>query len=177
MQIKKALILSKDPKTDDELKAIMATHPAPWVHGFYKSTLHDKWWEACLHTSASGIDAIWIEEGFTFDHGDKWLVESFHVPDLFCRPLSADPFGPYERRKDQLEEAWWSANVALIFHQIPESYHAYGVYYGEREDEWGGPDCSELPEPEPAWRESLLEYFDYAPEVKAALGIAEAEVS
>jgi hypothetical protein len=135
MFIKMALILNKDQKTDDELKAIMATHPwAPaLLHGFYK-TFGGTWEE---YGDRGFYDAIWIDGGIAgFDHNDKWLIENFHAPNLLCRPLSDDPFGPYERRKDKLRKAWWDANVALICHQIPRDYQTYAVYYGEIEDDF-----------------------------------------
>jgi hypothetical protein len=62
-------------------------------------------------------------------------------------PLPDDPFCARERRKDELEKGWWAANVALIFHQVPDGYHAYSVYYGEIEDDFdhggsqGGDGC------------------------------------
>jgi hypothetical protein len=177
MDIKQALILCKDQKTDDELKAIMATHP--WsgaiMHGFYKSL--DEKWEPDLEYWHGTPDAIWVDGGITGPVGVKWIVENYHVPNLFyCRPLPDDPFGPYGRRKDELEQAWWKANVALIFHQIPDEYHAYRVYYGEIEDDYDhdGSHGGHAAVAEEAWRECLLHHFNYSPEVKAALGITEA---
>jgi hypothetical protein len=48
MLVRQALILCKDQKTDDELKAIMATHPwsGALMHGFYKSNDIDTQWES-----------------------------------------------------------------------------------------------------------------------------------
>ena len=166
MYIKQALIVCKDQKTDDELKAIMATHhwaPA-MIHGFYK--LFGEVWEEEKEIGHMA-DAIWIDGGLTyFDTKNKWVVENFHVPNIYREQEPALLFTPYERRKYDLEKEWWNATVALILHQIPRDYHACGVYYGELEDEFDNV--------EEAWRESLLAYFNYAPAVEVALGNTEA---
>jgi hypothetical protein len=166
MRIQRALILCKDQKTDDELKAIMATHPwAPaLIHGFYKS--FGEIWDEC-YGAHSGFDAIWIDAGLTlFDPDRKWIVENFHSPggalELF-QP-STDLLGEYERHKCRLQYEWWEAIVRLITHQIPANYWAYGVYYGEIEDDFDNA--------EQAWRDSFLGHFDYSPEAQAALGNA-----
>jgi hypothetical protein len=164
MNIKQALILAKDQKTDDELKAIMATLPSPRTHGFYKS-LSEKWdhvWPCCTLP-----DAIWIDKGLTgFDHENKWIVEGFHTPNTArCRPLSTDPFGSYEQHKDDLKNQWWGATVKLILYQIPDGYRVYAINYGEIEDEFDGAEA--------AWRESLLEHLDYSVDAEALFGTAE----
>ncbi len=159
MFIKIALIVSKDRKTDDELKTIMATHPwALLTHGFYKS--FGGTWEE--YADRGAYDAIWCDGGISFNN-DKWIVENFHVPLVNWRDLSADPLCAYERYKGQLENKWWKATVELIVHQIPDEYQVYDICYGEIVDEFDNA--------EEAWRESLLKRLNYAPEVAAALGL------
>jgi hypothetical protein len=179
MFIKRALICAKDRKTDDELKAIMATHPwAPVrVHGFYKE--FDGTWAQCAARCVGGstYDAIWCDAGVTCFGDERWTVDGFHTPGLVLWP--SKPFSEegddYGRRMDLLGKRWWSATVELIFHQIPDGYHVCRVYYGEIEDEYDydGGRGGDVVVAEEAWRESLLAYFDYSPKVKAVLGIVE----
>ncbi len=166
MFIRHALILCKDQKTDDELKTIMATHPwAPgMVHGFYKSSegTRDEYGDW------GGYDALWVEQGITlFDAANKWIVKSFHTPNPYRELGSIDDlFGSEARREGELKNQWWNARVELILHQIPDHYQGYGIYYGEIEDEFDNA--------EQAWCKSLLEHFNYSPEIEAAIGNAAA---
>jgi hypothetical protein len=158
MFIRDALIICKRQKTDEELKAILASHPwAPsMTHGFYRS--FGGTWEE--YGDRGYPDAIWIDQGIAaFDPENKWIVENFHTPEL-CQLLPADPFGSYGRRKNELEERWWHAIQELIAFQIPDDHYVYNILYGELEDESGEG-------AEQAWRESLLEHFNYSPEVEA----------
>jgi hypothetical protein len=126
MFVRTAFILCKAPKTDDELKAIMATHP--WgpalIHGFYK--VLDEKWKPDWGFWWGKPDAIWCNDGFNhFGSDNTWIVENFDVPHLYERPPSDDPFSPYEQRKDQLEKQWWNAVVVLIAH--PKVAAALGI--------------------------------------------------
>ncbi|MDA9521461.1 hypothetical protein XI06_14140 [Bradyrhizobium sp. CCBAU 11434] len=170
MMIKKALICAKDQKTDDELKAIMATHPwAPgMIHGFYKS---DAIFGELIGRMTYG--AIWIDAGFGFGSGN-WMVESFHCPEPAypcSRPLPSDPMddGWYQRRK-----AWWKATSELIRNGIPDDYRVYIVYYGEIEDDFDfdGTQGGDAAVAEASWRKGILAHFNYSPEVEAAVGAA-----
>jgi hypothetical protein len=163
MYIKRALIFSRVQKTDDELKAIMATHPwaGTLMHGFYKS--REGKWDPYFFQAHT--DAIWIDEGITAfcRSNNEWIDEEVHSPaPLFWHVLDR----PWEERRDiwrNLEKAWWSATTALVLHSIPKGYPAYVVYYGEIEDEFDNA--------EEVWRESILEHFDYSDEVKAAIAV------
>jgi hypothetical protein len=64
MFIRNALIFCKDQKTDDQLKAILATHPwAPaLLHGFYKSSCGTR----DEYSSYGGYDALWVEQVILF---------------------------------------------------------------------------------------------------------------
>jgi hypothetical protein len=162
MLIKKALICAKHPKTDGELKAIMATHPGR-TYGFYKSRDDEKgrhqdsrlFYQDPHLYSGNRPDAIWFDEGLTWcDRDNKWIDKECHAPNLGCYGFNFAP--------NLLEEAWWKASVALILNQLPDDYHLYSVIYGELEDET--PDNVEA-----SWREDLLALFGHAPEVEAAL--------
>jgi hypothetical protein len=170
MDIKLALIVCKDPKTDDQLRDIMATHPG-WVprHGFYRPG-------SSVETHGTPA-AIWIDRGITNYVPDaKWLVENFHVPriDDWDLPLEINDYLLYWDRQCKLQKAWWKASLALVYYEIPSEYWRYHVYYGELEDDYDGSRGGDAAVAEEGWRRALLDHFDCAPEVKAALGIAEA---
>ena len=102
------MIGRKDQKTDDELKAVMPTHPwAPAiVHGFYK--LFGKVWKEEKEIGHMA-DAIWIDGGLTyFDTNNKWVVENFYVPNIYRAQEPALLFTPHERRRHDVEKEWWS---------------------------------------------------------------------
>jgi hypothetical protein len=172
MQIKRALVFCKDQKTDAELKAIMAEHP--WsgggpMHGFYKASEEE--WEPDGYLIPRP-DGVWVDEGVNaYGTGEKWVVENFHAPGHPRSALRLES-GRYWHLISTLEKEWWRVTTELILRQIPSSYHAYTIYYGEIEDEydpWGdrGGDAAVA---EQAWHEGIGKRFDYAPEVMAAVG-------
>jgi hypothetical protein len=171
MFIRKALICAKHYQTDDELKPIMATHPwaGALMYGFFRREYDVVSWEEhrddCCRAS---YDAIWVDEGIAaYDRNNKWAVKNFDAPEPNLRLLLDDA---HWDREQLLERAWWKATQDLIFHCLPDDYRVHIVYYGEIVDEFGGDGDADLPDPETAWRDALLEYFSYAPDVAAALG-------
>jgi hypothetical protein len=159
MLIKKALTCAMVQKTDDELKAIMATHPlvrSDAAYGFYKA--FGGVWEK--HGIDRGYrDAIWFDVGIargsfvktprTSLPGD-WMAKGFHTP-RFHWPLHEDD----EERERELREQWWRTTVTLLIHRIPRAYLVYAIYYGEVESK----------------DDDVETYFYHAPEVEAALGL------
>ncbi|QIG93488.1 hypothetical protein [Bradyrhizobium sp. 6(2017)] len=155
MKMKRALICTKTPKTDDELKTIMASHPwAPgMIHGFYKLKDCCGTWNE-LATFGMTYDAIWIDAGYAYNLG-HWVVESYHAPEPnqpCSRPSPGELFDEDPRRK-----AWWKATSDFILSNIPDEYQVYTVYYGEI--------VREFEDLENAWCEYLLDNFDDSSEV------------
>jgi hypothetical protein len=156
MYLKTAFIFCKEPKTDVELKAIMATHPwAPTMtYGFYK--LRSSTWadERNTWSCASSADSIYVDTGYGFG-SEKWIAESFD-----------EPFLMFTEREDwgercRLQRAWWKAVTELLLNNLPESYHSHTIRYGELEDEF------EPGAAEKAWKEMLLADYNYDPKIVA----------
>src|SRR6185437_13943265 len=88
MFLKTALILSKNPMTDAELKSVMEMHPwAPaMIYGVRKT--RSTTWKNCYFFWSRGAppDGIYVDTGIDFTE-EKWLVESFHAPFCPLRPL------------------------------------------------------------------------------------------
>jgi hypothetical protein len=157
MFLKTALILCEGPKTDAELKAIMATHPwAPaLIHGF--RSVHRVAWEDEYYVSRhSPPGSIYLDVGYSFV-GEKWLVKNFHEPFHHLMDLEWNAF----KERHELKEDWWKATAALLLSGIPVNYHSHVVYYGEIEDEF------EPGQAEEAWKQAILENYDYDPKVIA----------
>jgi len=155
MFLKTALILCEEPKTDAELKTIMATHPwAPaLIHGFRRVrcvTWGDDHYRISLY---SPPDSIYLDIGCGIT-GEKWIAESFHKPFCCLKDFSIE-------EHLELEENWWRASAALLLRGIPENYQSHVVYYGEIEDEF------EPGVAEEAWKQAILENYDYDPKVIA----------
>ncbi|UGA45664.1 hypothetical protein HU230_0006390 [Bradyrhizobium quebecense] len=166
MNIKKALICTETPKTDNELRAIVATHPwAPLMtHGFYRKNPESETWEDReSYSYGDSYGAIYVDAGIAYKLG-SWLVESYHAPHP-QHPCSRFLDDERFRQRFSLHKAWWKATSDLILNDIPDDYRVHVIYYAEITDEFD--------DTETVWRRNLLEYFNYAPELKAALGITE----
>jgi len=164
MFIRQALILSKTEKSDDELRAIVTTHPmAATLHGFYLT--HDTHDEASPAfppdlCRSSALDSIWVDERL-----DPWIDRRFDAPGFPSAVLRDESCSVHAQHRHELEQNWWKAVVALIRDDVPLNYFSYAVCYGEIEDEYD--------HPEQAWRDSLLAHFNYSPALRWALGIAD----
>src|SRR5262245_53858629 len=89
MLLHTALIICQEPKTDDQLKEIMSSHP--WlIHGFRNVTQP---WDRPDYWRQHGSipDSIYAEGGLGMSRGN-WLDRSFEEPNpIFLRSLPDDP--------------------------------------------------------------------------------------
>ena len=162
MFLNTALIFCREPKTDDQLKAIMHKHPwAGNIYGFYNFTIPGLavgGWKFVYGDTSTPPDSVFIEEGVGV--GRQWLDQEFDQP--FAAPRLPDNLeDPCWQKYMIAKEDWWIATIRLGTRWMPDDYHCYRVLYGQLEDEF------HLDEAAKDWKDLILDWFDYEPKVVA----------
>jgi hypothetical protein len=159
MLLHNAFIFCETPKTEDELREIMKSHPwaghgpeTSMIHGFYLSPNYDDGPGAWKHSWYSAPDSIYVDVGFAYSDS-KWIDCWRCFPSPNCLGAKLDDFDQQTR--------WWERTAHMIAQHIPDEYHWYRVYYGQIEDEF------EPGEPEKAWQELARDNGIYEPLIAA----------
>ena len=162
MLLKTALIFCREPKTDDQLKAIMMNQP--WdglVHGFHNVTSDHDAYDRQYEIGRGDIDSIYVEDGATYSsYNTDWADHEMHDPSPVFLSLPDGPDDPAWKAIEDARGGWWRATLRYIGMNIPNDYHRHRIYYGIIGDE----DDHEL---DGAWRDLILNLFGYHPNIIA----------
>jgi hypothetical protein len=158
MFLNTAYIFCAQPKTDDELRAIMETRNGFPSYGFRKvDTFWDpNEWKEFREDRDVPAD-IYLDIGFDVVRS-HWISKYTVFPAVLL-PMPAEllDFSVVLRE----DEEWWALTAKLVINRIPPSYLLYEFEYGEIEDEY------EPGQAEEAWKDLILANYNYDPKIVA----------
>jgi hypothetical protein len=131
MIIKHLVIMSEYEKTDNEIAAIMTTHPN--VATMYRCLLPE-----CGHRPKAAVDGWWMADGWAVWRGlenerpvyEAFIVPlppDFHVRSVYCGEIEMEFDGDAEWREAILFDAEWREAIRDYFRNDPDVM-AIGAY-------------------------------------------------